>query len=1366
MFPPAVNWNYAQVATIALVNKQPLCVFASKECLSVIDITNRRCIGTLYGHSARVSAVICAAQPHTLHTQTQTHTHTHRDTYTNVVISGDENGNIRVWDLVKMSCIQSYTLAQCHTVSALCTVFVQSESQQQIESHQSDFPDYELTSSILIISGDITGCLHAWNMHTQTEHQLNTSIPIKNPIFCMTSSPSQSLSSLCSRIAIGYRNGSVCICNALTGDIIERLAGHTDQVHSIAWQPVWHKHTVHQSDSKRSQSPSRSPSSPSSSSSSSSSSPSSSSAALELLLSSSKDGSMRIWDTSHQGVLLASHSSTTQSKSTHKQNRLWHSSQWSAATANQIIAAGTNGVISVLNVHITEDAKHVSISAPVMFPKIHTRPVFAVCSVLAQPHQLVSLSMDRLICVSDLQHRKLMWDIAGLGGYANDIHFHPSSLHLAAIALGDNSVKIWNTASQSNRYHTTALWRGFQSKITVIRWHPTLSSCFAYGTDSGQVVVFDQTSGSHTHCSMRHKGTVYSLTWHGEDLYSIGAGHALLLWKHAIGAARKQQQDVCDLSKELKCTDQKGKPADLCWNDDGWLAIGRTDGVVNVLHDGKVLNTFTKQSHCIHALRWHPTTSQRHIAPHSLQSAVDFANWVVADVAEVTTHHNHNETQKLRQPCASWLASGAEDGSIVVYCCGDSDAKEQKSIVLAGHRVSITGLEWHPTISNLLCSCSNDRSIQVWDVLTQQPVLNLRGHVDRVLCVQWNPLDPLELVSGSQDQTLRVWNLADSALWQHKTPPAAPPRKRGSRSRGKGKGKHNNASKFSTRAKKAHSKAANSDEKKVAIATAGGTTDVYRRAKRDRRRAMFQSFPSISRADMQQSCRELLKEHSVDMKSSKVEESSSIRATTATLLDHLHRNEALQAVHSESVRLEQMRNRPRSKGATSTSGDISSINRMHHLFHQHAAIWQGDLRQVLHQHVKAQTLSAHLVAQSASLGHGVWVQVCRAYAKQLEMTGDDPHQAVLYHLSLHDVHEAVNVYLRFHMFADAVALAQVRMPEFDPLISECWVKYGEHCLADGRTEQAAKCFWSAGQFTGALNALMSKDSHNVTMLELAHELVCARNAKTTVVDSAWDQQCAQLVWMLSLCYMNEHMWVKLDSVLATTAAPEQAAELSLLSQVHRQLVQADDEHTIDDVSLDASLVGCRKKLLAQLENTHASVPEIQIAIVGTIALLSPSDAADETDELIGSVCHRIVPAAANGSWQREPLELIARMLRMCVKTPFGPLSTLWEHASRILQHTISTEDAQCALDALTCNGALDQAVLREHLAQDQHQHQHQQASDDQKHQRNSLMQKLEVQQPHRPSALQAVQIGMRLTHLKDYATQKLDSSKQRMQSSV
>ena len=63
----------------------------------------------------------------------------------------------------------------------------------------------------------------------------------------------------------------------------------------------------------------------------------------------------------------------------------------------------------------------------------------------------------------------------------------------------------------------------------------------------------------------------------------------------------------------------------------------------------------------------------------------------------------------------------------------------------------------------MLVTCSEDRTVRVWNADNGAAVRTLSGHTDYVYSIAVSP-DGLLAASGSYDGEIRIWKLADGSL--------------------------------------------------------------------------------------------------------------------------------------------------------------------------------------------------------------------------------------------------------------------------------------------------------------------------------------------------------------------------------------------------------------------------------------------------------------------------------------------------------------------------------------------------------------------------------------------------------------------------
>jgi WD40 repeat protein len=76
-------------------------------------------------------------------------------------------------------------------------------------------------------------------------------------------------------------------------------------------------------------------------------------------------------------------------------------------------------------------------------------------------------------------------------------------------------------------------------------------------------------------------------------------------------------------------------------------------------------------------------------------------------------------------------------------------------VELRGHSGCINAAIYFP--DNRIISCSDDKTIKIWDINTGECITTLNGHLDWVYCILLLPDNTL--ASGSEDGSIKIWNL-------------------------------------------------------------------------------------------------------------------------------------------------------------------------------------------------------------------------------------------------------------------------------------------------------------------------------------------------------------------------------------------------------------------------------------------------------------------------------------------------------------------------------------------------------------------------------------------------------------------------------
>uniref|UniRef100_A0A8C7BNC0 Gem nuclear organelle associated protein 5 n=1 Tax=Neovison vison TaxID=452646 RepID=A0A8C7BNC0_NEOVI len=612
-----------------------------------------RVIGELVGHTERVSGF----------------TFSHHPGQYNLCATSSDDGTVKIWDVETKAVVTEHALHQ-HTISAL-------HWSPQVKD--------------LIVSGDEKGVVFCyWLNRNDSQHHFIE----PRTIFCLTCSPHHE-----DLVAIGYKDGIVVIIDiSKKGEVIHRLRGHDDEIHSIAWCPLPGEDCLSINQEENSEEPEIP-----------------NGKVIEqtpvtkgcYLATGSKDQTIRIWSCSRgRGVMILKLPFLKRRGGgidpTVKE-RLWLTLHWPKDQPTQLVSSCFGGELLLWDLTQSWRRKYTLFSAS-SEGQNHSRIVFNLCPLQTEDDKqlLLSTSMDRDVKCWDMATLECCWTLPSLGGFAYKLAFSPVDMGCLAIGVGDGMIRVWNTLSIKNNYDVKNFWQGVKSKVTALCWHPAKEGCLAFGTDDGKVGLYDTYSNKPPQISSTyHKKTVYTLAW-GPPLPPIslgGEGDRPSLTLYSCGGEGivlqhnpwKLGGEAYDINKLIRDTNSiKYKlpvHTEISWKADGKImALGNEDGSIEIFQVPNLKLICTIQQH------------------HKLVNTI---SW----------HHEHGS-----QPELSYLmASGSNNAVIYVHNLKtviESNPETPVTITepyrtLSGHTAKITSVAWSPHHDGRLVSASYDGTAQV-----------------------------------------------------------------------------------------------------------------------------------------------------------------------------------------------------------------------------------------------------------------------------------------------------------------------------------------------------------------------------------------------------------------------------------------------------------------------------------------------------------------------------------------------------------------------------------------------------------------------------------------------------------------------------
>ncbi|KAF9181939.1 Gem-associated protein 5 [Haplosporangium sp. Z 11] len=199
-----------------------------------------------------------------------------------------------------------------------------------------------------------------------------------------------------------------------------------------------------------------------------------------LLTSGSADQTIRIWDiekvASFKTIRVPDVDETL---APHQRSKMWVPVAWTA-NGQEIICCTSRGML--VRWSLESGLKNFS---KVTRGALHNRPVFQIL-VWPLGTFAFTISMDRKIIAWDLQNSEGIAQIDCVGGNVYSLDISIMDPGRVAMGLGNEAVKVWNTLSQDEPYESVAVER-LQSKVKVVRWHPTEEGTLCFGLENGKI---------------------------------------------------------------------------------------------------------------------------------------------------------------------------------------------------------------------------------------------------------------------------------------------------------------------------------------------------------------------------------------------------------------------------------------------------------------------------------------------------------------------------------------------------------------------------------------------------------------------------------------------------------------------------------------------------------------------------------------------------------------------------------------------------------------------------------------------------------------------------------------------------------------
>jgi len=111
----------------------------------------------------------------------------------------------------------------------------------------------------------------------------------------------------------------------------------------------------------------------------------------------------------------------------------------------------------------------------------------------------------------------------------------------------------------------------------------------------------------------------------------------------------------------------------------------------------------------------------------------------------------------------SWSITGAQMASSSLdhsFRVWDLRTRKSSQVVKNAHESELHGISWNPLGDYLLATCSQDKTVALWDLRNLDGKLYSLNHQKPVKCISWCPYNETVIASAGEDRRVMIWDLS------------------------------------------------------------------------------------------------------------------------------------------------------------------------------------------------------------------------------------------------------------------------------------------------------------------------------------------------------------------------------------------------------------------------------------------------------------------------------------------------------------------------------------------------------------------------------------------------------------------------------